>query len=349
MSLHRRILLLSTLAALAAVPSFAFDFPPWDTGHQSMEGDDGKKNNNPPPDDPYTCGSPVDVATGNFFQSFLILSIVGRGPSLTVVLNYHSFDGRVGPFGQGWSSSMDQRVIKMTDGAQITSLCAGSNGRRTRYVRNPDGTYTNVGYGFDRLTENVDGSFVLREKYGTVRTFGANGLLASIVDRNGNALTLQYDQTGFLTSATDASGRKVTFVKGASGKVAFLSDPANRQFGFTYDANGLLTGITDPLNNTTAMQYAGNRQLSQLADPKGNVLLRATYNANGTLATYTDRGETWTVAYSPSTSQTTETDSSGNRWIHTYNANGSITRTTYPVGGSINRGYDAQRNPVSIR
>ncbi len=345
MSLHRRVLLLSTLAALAALPSIAFDFPPWDTGHQSMEGDDGRRNNNPPPPGCNQSGSPVDVATGNFFQTFPILSIVGRGPALTVALNYHSFDGRIGPFGQGWSSSMDQRVIKMTDGAQITSMCAGPDGRRSRYVRNPDGSYTNAGYGNDRLTENPDGTFVLREKYGTLRNYSSNGLLASIVDRNGNTMTFQYDQTGFLTSATDASGRKVTFVKGASGKVASLSDPANRQFEFTYDANGLLTGIKDPLTNSTTMQYASNRQLSQLADPKGNVLLRATYNTNGTLATYTERGETWTVAYNSAASQTTETDSSGNRWVHTYNATGSITRTTYPVGGFMTRAYDARFNP----
>ena len=102
MSLHRRLLLISAIASLAALPTYAFDFPPWDTGHQSMEGDDGRRNNNPPPPGCNMQGSPVDVATGNFTQTFPILNIVGRGPALRVLLNYHSFDGRIGPFGQGW-------------------------------------------------------------------------------------------------------------------------------------------------------------------------------------------------------------------------------------------------------
>lgn len=345
-----RALALPLLVLVIALPerAWAFHYPPWDTGHELFQASQGDPNLTPGPTKPFACGSPVEVATGNFTQSIPVLSISGRGPAINLTLTYHSFEHRKGPFGAGWTSSYDQRVVKTTDGVAITAICATPTGRRDRYARRSDGTYSSPPSLHNTLSENADGSFVLREKDGVLRTFNTAGRMTSIVDRNGNTLTLAYDATGFLTTVTDASGRSVTLTKGANGRVATVTDPAKRPFTFSYDSSGNLTSLTDPLGNSTTLQYDSNGRLTALVDPNGNTLLKATYNTDGTVASYTERGETWTVRYTPASGQTTETDSSFNRWTYFYNSSGSITKTTDPLGNTVTRVFDASLNPTQV-
>jgi RHS repeat-associated protein len=347
--MNRTNLFLSALLTIGLANQVsAFNIPPFATDNEVLQAINGNNNNSPPNCKNCGEGSPLDVSTGDYVQSLPILAVLGRGPALSVSLNYHSFRSHTGPFGIGWSMGYDQRLLKLTDGTLVVALYGNLDGRQGRYIRNADGSYATPPSLHNTLTENADGTWALREKTGTIRNFDAIGRMTAIIDRNGNALTFQYDNTGFLTTMTDAAGRTVKFTKGASGRVMTITDPSNRQFQFTYDANGAMTGVTDPLGNTSAMAYTSSSRLASMADPKGNILARVTYNADGTLATYTDRGETWTIAYSPSTSTTTETDSSGNRWTHVYNASGSIIRTTDPLGNSVNRSYDANGNITQV-
>src|SRR5262249_6571779 len=113
-----------------------------------------------------------------------------------------------------------------------------------------------------------------------------------------------------------------------------------------YDSNGNLISIADPLSNSTTLQYDAKSNLTALTDPKGNVLLKVAYNADGTVASYVERGETWTVAYDPANKKTTETDSSFNVWTHYYNQFGSIIKTVDPLSNFDSRVYDSNLNPV---
>ena len=344
----RNVLLAFLLVIGSAGPAAAYNIPPFATDHEVFLADQGDPNLDP---GPTTCngqGSPLDVATGNFTQSIPLLEIPGRGPSISLVLTYHSMDHRKGPFGLGWTLAYDQRIVKTTDGALITAICAGATGRRDRYTRNADGSYASPPNLHNTLAEQSDGSWLLREISGSVRAFDAAGRLVSIVDRNGNALHLQYDASGFLTSLTDASGRTASLIKGANGRVAQITDPAGHQLSFGYDAAGNMSQLTDPMGNSTTLQYDINGHLTKLTDPKGNVLLTVAYNANGTVSSYKDLGETWTISYSPASKQTTEIDAGGNRWTHTYNALGSITRTVDPLGNTTVWSFDANSEATQI-
>jgi RHS repeat-associated protein len=340
--------LLLLVGVLFASGSWGYNIPPFATDHEYFLANGGDPNNSPGPDTPCSSGSPVDVATGNFFQTIPILAIPSYGPPINIALNYHSFDKRKGPFGFRWSFSYDQRALRLTDGVSLMAVCAGATGRRNTYTRAADGSYTALPFVQNSLSEKPDGSLSLRDKHGTVRNFDATGKLMSIVDRNGNTLNLVYDSGGFLTTVTDASGRSVTFTKGADGRTASLTDPANRQFKFSYDNSGNLTSVSDPMGNATSLQYDANDHLTSLADPKGNVLIKASYDANSSVSSYTNRGETWVLSYNSAAKRTTETDSSGNQWIYTYNSSGSITKTTDPLSNMVTRVYDANLNVISI-
>jgi len=330
----------------------AFHAPPWDTGHNSFSGDPGDTNTDPGTCDG-SCGhcpctgkamSPVEAASGDFIHSLRVLQISGLGPSLDVALTYNSEDLRRGPFGAGWVSSNEQRIVETTDGTNGFAIYSMADGKRERFSRNQDGTYTPPPRLFTTLTKTPDGTFTLRNKYGEIRRFNAQGQLVAIVDRNGNALSLTYDTTGFMTGLTDATGRSVTLAKGADGRVESITDPANRLFKFAYDASGNLTRYTDPLGSATTYQYDSANNMTAIVDPRGNTLMRLTYDSTGRVSQHVDGAETWTYTYSPSTKRTTKRDSQNNTWTFDYNDNGNITKETDPFGKVEQFTVDANLN-----
>jgi RHS repeat-associated protein len=330
---------------------FAFHVPPWDTGHNSFQGDGGDNGTDPGTGDgcnscPCTSktASPVEAASGNFIYNMRALSVSGLGPTIDLTLTYNSQDLRRGPFGAGWVHPYEQRIIETTDEVKIYAICSQSNGKRERFTRNQDGSYTPPPHVFATLTKNTDKTFTLSDKSGLIRRFNDQGLLTAIVDRNGNTLRLLYDATGFMTQITDASGRSVNLTKGADGRVESVTDPAGKAFRFGYDASGNLTRYTDPLGNVSTYQYDAGNNLTAVVDPRGNTLMRVTYDSAGRVSQHVDGAETWTYSYSPSTSRTTKRDSLGNIWTLDFNANGNLTKTTDPFGKSEQYVVDASLN-----
>jgi RHS repeat-associated protein len=318
----------------------AFHAPPWDTGHNSFSGDPGDTNTDPGTCDG-SCGScpctgkamsPVEAASGDFIYNLRVMLISGLGPSLDVTLTYNSQDLRRGPFGVGWVNPYDQHITETTDGNDIFAIYSLPNGKRERFKRNQDSTYATPPRLFATLTKSSDGTFTLRDKFGIVRRFSAQGQLAAIVDRNGNALTLTYDVAGFMNKITDASSRSVTLTKGADGRVESMTDPANRAFRFAYDTSGNLTRYTDPLGNIATYQYDSANNMTAVVDPRGNTLTRLIYDSTGRVSQHVDGAETWTYTYSPSTKRTIKRDSQSNTWTFDYNDNGNITREADPGG-----------------
>ena len=312
----------------------------WDQGHQSFQGDSGDEDTDPGDDGPNECGSPVEVASGNFVFSTRIVSITGIGPNINVSLTYNSRDMRQGPFGNGWIHTYDQRLVETTDGVQLFVICRQGNGKRERFIRNADSTFTPPPHIFSTLMTNPDGTFTLTEKDGMLRQFSQEGWLTEIIDPKGNALSFSYDSNGFLTTITDTSDRAVTFTKGADGRVANLTNPLLGAFQFFYDTSGNLTGITDPTGNRTNFQYDTKRNLTAVVDPQGNTQTAVSYDSEGRVATHRHGAETWTYTYLPSLNRTTKRDSAGNTWIYEYNSTGNITKITDPLGGTNSFVYD---------
>jgi len=340
----RRLSLLALIALLCVSTALAFHAPPWDTGHNTFSGDPGDSDNDPGDDSPCKAGSPVEVVNGNFIYSTRDLLLTSFGPSINITRSYNSSDRRKGPFGTGWVFSYDQHLIETNDGMQLYAICSESNGKRDRFVKQSDGSYKAPPHLHASLVKNSDNSFTLRETTGFIRSFGPDGRLTSITDRNNNKLTLAYDLAGFPTTITDASGRTVRFTKGADGRLDSLTDPANRVFRYAYDAAGNLTRVTDPLGNAITYQYDAKNNLTAIVDPRGNTLTRLTYDTSGRVLTHVEGTETWTYTYSPSQKRTTKRDSQNNTWTFDYNDGGNITKRTDPFGSTELYTFDSELN-----
>ncbi|HYI11821.1 MAG TPA: RHS repeat-associated core domain-containing protein [Thermoanaerobaculia bacterium] len=347
MPMLRRAVLLLLASLLQVQAALGYHTPPWDTGHNPVDSQPGVEQTTPGQCRPNGQGSPVEVSTGNFIHAVPLLAMTGIGPDVNLTLVYNSLDLRKGPFGTGWTHRYEERLVVTTDGSQVFAICCQGRGKRDRLVRGGDGRrYTALPPNAIDLTRNDDETHTMRDEHGNVKEFDADGKMVRLVDRNGNALTLGYDNSGFLTTLTDAAGRVTRFAKGASGRVASVTDPANRVFSYSYDPAGHLTKITDPMGQAWSFDYDTRGLLSEIVDPRNNEQVTIEYDSKRRVSELTERAERWTFTYG--NRETTKRDSDGDEWVFQYNAAGSITKRTDPQDKSIAFTYDADLNMTSV-
>jgi RHS repeat-associated protein len=342
------VLALSLLAPIP--PAAAFDTPPWDTGHQGFDAQesDGEKDNPPPDDNPCHRGDPVNVAVGDTVQTYIDIAIPGAGPQLALIRTYHCQDRFDGPFGRGWHTNLTVTAISVTDGDQSTVIVRQGDGKRKRFVQNPDGTFQAAPGTYQTLLLHPDGSITLRGRHGDVQEFDADGRTTERGDRNANALRFTYDGTGFLTRVSDDAGRSLTFAKGPDGRIASVTDPLGRTFSYRYDANGDLIAATDPIGAVTGYSYNSDGDLLSVVDPRGNTVVTNTYDDQDrvTRQVFPD-GASMQLSYLGDR-QTRLTDERGNPTLYQFNDTGNPIQITDPLGRLTRTSWDGNYNRTSF-
>ncbi len=130
-----------------------------------------------------------------------------------------------------------------------------------------------------------DGSIEVYAQSDGSTAFPRNVFLSQMIDPQGNALTLSYDNQERLVSLTDAAGRQTTFAYGRIGQpllVTGITDPFNRSAVLTYDLYGRLVSITDVLGLTSSFSYDANSLVDAMTTPYGTTSFA--YTAPGTSA-----------------------------------------------------------------
>ncbi|WP_243439777.1 RHS repeat-associated core domain-containing protein [Fundidesulfovibrio soli] len=191
----------------------------------------------------------------------------------------------------------------------------------------------------------------LTSRYEYARDNAATGnhvyRLASITDRNGNALTLGYDGSGRLHTVTDASGRAVTLTLNAQGRCTRMDTWDNRAMTFQYSAAGNLTQSTDLAGNVSTYTYdAGNLMTSMSVAGKTTAFAYGSRGSQKYLSTVTDAaGKAWNYAFVQGGTQVTEPGGA----VRSYaSANGLTTSVTDALGHATNTVFNSQGLPVSI-
>ncbi len=183
---------------------------------------------------------PVNVATGNFHESFTDFSIPGRGPGLALDHSYNSLRADAdGPLGFGWTHAYAMSVA--VDPVSGVATVTQEGGATVPFW--PDGAS-----GFEAppravatLVRNGDGSFTFGRCNQTTMTFSPTGQITSIADRNGYATTMAYVD-GKLSTVTDAADRKL-HIGWTGSHVTSVTDSSTpaRGVGFLYDGAGDMT------------------------------------------------------------------------------------------------------------
>lgn len=241
-----------------------------------------------------------------------------------------------GMLGKGWSFTYES-TVKVLPGTSA-NVVLGSGQTQTHYLS------ATQGQGSGTITENYTyndpsakltgfiseasepGYYTLEDKkrkltsrYDYFRTDANTGekiyRLTSINDRNGNALTLTYDESARLTRLTDASNRETTF---------------------GYDANDRCTQMQTINNKTVTFEYDDSGNLIRNVDLAGNVITYV-YDSDNLITSMTAAGKTTSFIYATTSSHkyvSSVTDAMGKATTYAF-LSGNSTRITEP-GGSMN-------------
>ncbi len=243
--------------------------------------------------------------------------------------------------------------------------------RRIDYTYDANGNKTS-----ETLYRTVGGVLT---PFTTWYTYDGANRVVTVVDQNGGVLRTEYDAIGNVTAEADALGRRTTYTYTALNQLTQTTYPDGTFETRTYDSNRNLGTQTDAAGRTTTFSYDElNRQVKvTLADgsstqtvysPGGQVMAEIDANGNRTNYAYDTAGRRiMTILPSvqngpggpvvqPQINSTLNangrpasiTDPNGHITAFQYDANGRITRTTYPDSGYEQQTWDALGRRTSV-
>ena len=319
---------------------------------------------------------PINLATGNVYSIEQDLFIPGKGLPIQFTRAYNSQVNYQGPLGFGRTHSYN---IYLTEEANGDVKERDEDGTLLTFARRPDGTYESPAGNHDTLTKHPDGTYALRRKHGVKYNFDTGGKLTTIVDPNGNQVTLSYSGND-LVKITDTGGREVTLAYDSQHRIIRLTDPLNRTTTYTYDSDNNLSSVTDPLGNKTTYEYNEYHCIKTVTEPQRETYEGEpvqghryfSYDSDGRCEEfkYDENNHKITLEYE--SGKTTITDSRDNKTIHYYTEISDIrlvtkiidatdhtqlftwdndlnkTSSTDQNGQKTNMAYDVQGNLTSI-
>lgn len=128
-----------------------------------------------------------------------------------------------------------------------------------------------------------DGSVEIYTKEDGATSYPRRIFLSQVVDPQGNAVVLNYDQQFRLSSLTDATGRITTFsyeLVASPLLITKITDPFGRSAILAYDGSARLKSITDTIGLTSSFSYDVNSLVNALTTPYG--VTTFTYTPPGT-------------------------------------------------------------------
>lgn len=282
---------------------------------------------------------PVNTATGNYTYNYQDLRIPGRGLSLDWQRFYNSQGTNQGFLGYGWTCSYCMNVREDSGNALVTN----EDGRVDKYAPDGNGGYTPPKGGYDTLTKSGS-AFTLKRKDQTRYNFNGSGKLASIVDKNGNTITLSYSGSN-LTTIADPTGRLLTLSYDGSNRITQITDPASRAIRFAYDEFSNLISATDARGNITRYAYDSKHRLLTITDPNNHIFVTNIYDSEGRVVTQRDaKLNNTTFSYDIYSKVTTVTDPRNAATTYTYDSELRLQSERNAAGQTVSYGYDASSN-----
>jgi RHS repeat-associated protein len=256
----------------------------------------------PPANDPDTvcpkCGSggePINFLNGNTWITQQDYSMPGLGGGLTLTRTWNSIwplmnpPEQAGIFGDSWRSSYEERIQVLSGGA--VKYWKGNGSSLFFAYTGSGGVYNISAPADDQTTLSFDSSttlWTLTQKDGTQRIFNNAGYLTSIVDRNGNTITINVDAANQnrIASVTAASGQVLTFNYANASYPRLctsISDSVGTFTTYNYDfSTGRLTAIVYPDGSQSNFHYSDPNSttlISSVTDALGKTLEAHTYDS----------------------------------------------------------------------
>lgn len=264
-----------------------------------------------------TAAGSLNTSNGNKITEIPLLDWKVRGGSPLAFTLYHSSESNYnGILGENWSWTYD---VFVNTGGLTGPVIHWGDGTCVPYTTSGS-AYTAPAGIYDQLTSS-GGAWKITKKDGTVYNLNSFGYLTSVVDRNGNTITLTLNSNDYCTAITDPTGRSISISYNGSNQISSITDPLSRTWSFTYSSNDL-TEITWPaVDGTTYYDQFG-------------------YNSANCITSHTDRrGNSWGFSYNSSQELTGETNPLSHSWSYGYTS--SQTTITDPLSHASYDNYSS--------
>ncbi|NGO48275.1 DUF6531 domain-containing protein [Streptomyces ureilyticus] len=306
----------------------------------------------------FTCGDPIDMATGQMVMSESDIVLDGVLP---LELERHHRTGlRSGRwFGPSWASTLDQRLILEPNGVRFTtadgmilSYPVPEQGITVLPVEGPrwplewDGT--DVG---TMIVRQPDSGLALHFRPLPGRS-SAELPLVALTDRNGNAIEVTYGPDGTPQEVAHTGGYRigVTTEKGRITSLTLLSDPEQPTLlRYAYDSHGNVAEIYNSSGLPLKLSYDEQRRITGWEDRKGT-WYRYTYDTESRCVrtTGTEGILDYTYVYDTENHTSVATNSLGHSTTYRFNDAYQLVAEIDPLGHTTTRAWNRYDNLVSL-
>ncbi|MEW2102705.1 RHS repeat-associated core domain-containing protein [Streptomyces cellulosae] len=306
----------------------------------------------------FTCGDPIDMATGQMVMSIEDFSLPGVLP--LVVGRSHRTGVRAGRwFGPGWTTGFDQRLLLDDDSVRFVSAdgtvlhyAVPEPGEPMRPLVGPDWSLSWSGAPDAGMTVSQSETGVTLYFRRMPGGRAAELPLVAVKDRNGNTVELLRDADGTPRELVHHSGYRlgVTTTSGRVTGLSLLSAPGRPQLlSYEYDGRGRLAGVIDSSGTAQRYSYDDQDRITGWQSRNG-YWYRYTYDSAGRCVRTTGDGGVlaYTYAYDEETRTSVATDSLGHSVTYTFNGDYLPLRETDPLGHVVTRNWDEDGRLVTL-
>jgi len=295
----------------------------------------------------------VNTFAGNYTRRWTDATVATVGPTLQLTRSYNSGDGRDHPFGTGMASSFDASLawlgeqylnVNLPDGAVFTfkKPAAGS-------------TFTSPPGVSDTLVSNVDGTYTLTRRDNSTAVFSSTGLLTSLADPQGHALTFTYSGRQLTRVQDSTSGRSLWLTWSAGHVTSVQTDPVASLGGaleWTYAyTDGRLSSACGPVHadGDRCEHYAyTDGLLSEIRNPTNLLTAQMVYGPDGRITHSASDGDHFSQFTYPQPGKTEILDPRQNTTVHRYDNKGRLTSQIAPGNKTSTIGYDSNGWPGTV-
>lgn len=190
----------------------------------------------------------------------------------------------------------------------------------------------------------------------TSRVYDELSRLKKTIDAAGNdAATVVFSNNGIQNSAKDSRSKTTTRTLDGHDRAVTITYPDSTTESFTYDACGNITGFTNRAGAATSYTYDALNRLSGKS-PSGQSAVTYEYDLVGRLkksATTTVSGNpatgNFTYTYDNAGRLKTEVSPDGKTVQYDVDANGNVTKITWPDGYYVTREYDEMNRLTKVK
>lgn len=286
-------------------------------------------------------GKPIDIANGfEIWQETDFESMVGTLP-LVFTRTYISDDENDDAMGKRWRHNYEIRLnfdeSRAPDGSPNRALVTLGNGDYYEF------SYRNGAYvtqdNFPDTLEHIGSTWRYTDSDDLRHNFDAEGVLQSIQNRFGVAVTMHYNAEGYLSEIRDAYQRKLTLHYNDDGRLIGMTDPAQREFQYVYNSNARLAEVRFP--NLTSKKYGytdarDSRRLTSITDERNIVLgtIHYAFDGRADYSSYADGVDAASLRYEDLATVVTDALGTERRYeIVEINTERLVTKVSQPCVG----------------